>query len=108
MSEEGNGPNGEWLTPKKARAKVLVQEAHMSISGAARVSKVPRTTLQSWLKNPSDRRAHSKRTGRPSYLTKCDVRRMIQISTKSHDGRRLTWKKLGLEAELDFSSDTIR
>jgi hypothetical protein len=59
----------EWVTPKRARFRALVESAKWSHCKAAEEVKVPRPTATKWLKKDTDRRTGKYSPGRPPLIT---------------------------------------
>lgn len=80
----------------------------MSQREAAKITGVPRSTFQEWLKPGKHQRRVDTRTGRPKKMNERDVRKLKNLARHGWAGRKLGWRKLARDAGLLVSSTTVR
>ena len=86
----------------------MYHDSHMSIRAIEKITGVPKSTVFRWVHESTSCRTGKTRTGRPTKLSKRDIRHLIFMIRHGHAGRKLSYVQLALESGLNVSGMTVK
>ncbi len=100
--------NGEWPTPTRSRVITLAYDAAISINAISGITGVPKSSVRDIVNSGSVRRPGHDRPGRPPVLSPEQVDNVIDYLGHNFEHRKLSWRGLVSECNLDCSPYTLK
>ena len=101
------GENGNWKTPVRKIARNMHRKG-ASLGEIKKETGIPRSSLQSILRQETSHRMRKGKKYQASFLNICDIRAAIRTATKGFAGRKLTWERVRTQLGITASARTIR